>query len=171
MANTDQHCADAGRTQSLNELMSDHAESLFTYVRALVRDHHLAEDIVQETFLRAWRHTHRLPCGGSPLRDWLTSVARDLAVTSLRECAAQRESIEPEFDVSQPDHADAAVATAEAITLLRRLPEEHRAVLLHTYLAGRTTHQTARALGVPVRTVRSWHRWALSTLRASCRTP
>nr|WTA65696.1 hypothetical protein OHB51_24745 [Micromonospora sp. NBC_00855] len=75
------------------------------------------------------------------------------------------------FDVHQPDHADAAVATAEAIALLRQLSEEHRAVLLHTYLAGRTTHQTARVLGVPVRTVRSRHRHALSTLRASLLTP
>ncbi|MFE9191974.1 hypothetical protein ACFYL6_20425 [Micromonospora sp. NPDC007208] len=67
-------------------------------------------------------------------------MAHDLAVTSQRQAAVQRESIDPVFDVHQPDHVDAAVATAEAVALLRQLSEEHRAVLLHTYLAGRTTH-------------------------------
>ncbi|CCH17039.1 sigma-70 family RNA polymerase sigma factor [Micromonospora lupini] len=164
-------CAATGRRPALDQLMSEHAGPLLTFVRTLVADHHLAEDIVQETFIQAWQHGNRLPFSEVPIRDWLMAVARGLAVTSLREVAVGRETTEPEVDVAQPDHADAAVATAEAIMLLRRLPNEHRAVLLHTYLAGRTTYQTARVLGVPVRTVRSRHHDALSTLRTSSARP
>ncbi|MFG1918839.1 RNA polymerase sigma factor [Micromonospora sp. NPDC048898] len=168
MTSADPTCPATGQTLSLDELMTDHTEPLFTFVRTLVTDHHLAEDIVQETFICAWRHTNRHRHGQGSVRDWLMTMARDLAVTSLREVAVQRETIDAEVDVPEPDHADAAAATAEAVTLLRRLPEEHRAVLLHTYVAGRTAHQTARVLGVPVRTVRSRHNHALSALRASC---
>ncbi|MEU4335981.1 sigma-70 family RNA polymerase sigma factor [Micromonospora lupini] len=164
-------CAATGRRPALDQLMSEHTGPLLTFVRTLVTDHHLAEDIVQETFIQAWQHGNRLPFSEVPIRDWLMGVARGLAATSLREVAVARETTEPEVDVAQPDHADAAVATAEAITLLRRLPDEHRAVLLHTYLAGRTTYQTARVLGVPVRTVRSRHHDALSTLRTSSARP
>ncbi|MFG1651565.1 sigma-70 family RNA polymerase sigma factor [Micromonospora sp. NPDC049275] len=171
MTTVDHTCAGTGRPPALDQLMSEHTGPLLTFVETVVTDHHLAEDIVQETFLQAWQHGRRLPFGPVPIRDWLMGVARELAVTSLREVALQRETTEPEIDVAQPDHADAAVATAEAITLLRRLPDEHRAVLLHTYLAGRTTYQTARVLGVPVRTVRSRHHDALFTLRTGSPQP
>ncbi|WP_435210210.1 sigma-70 family RNA polymerase sigma factor [Micromonospora sp. bgisy143] len=159
----------SGRTPALDELMAEHTQPLLTFVEKLVRDHHLAEDIVQETFIHAWQQGTRVRLVGVPIRDWLTTVARDLAVASLRQVAVGRERTEPEVDVTQPDHADAAVAAAEAVSMLRRLPVEHRAVLLHTYLAGRTTHETARALGVPVRTVRSRHHHALYTLRTGRR--
>jgi RNA polymerase sigma-70 factor, ECF subfamily len=149
--------------------MADHTEPLLSFVEKLVVDHHLAEDIVQETFIHAWQHGNRLRLVEVPIRDWLMTVARDLAVASLRQVAVGRERAEPEVDVAQPDHADAAVAAAEAVSMLRRLSVEHRAVLLHTYLAGRTEYQTARVLGVPVRTVRSRHHDALYTLRTSCR--
>lgn len=147
--------------------MAEHTGWLLAFVRTLVADHHLAEDIVQETFLHAWQRRGRLRPVEVPIRDWLMTVAREMAVTSLRTVAVGRERSEPEVDVVLPDHADAAVAAAEAVSLLRRLSVEHRAVLLHTYLAGRTAYQTARVLGVPVRTVRSRHHDALSTLRTS----
>ncbi|MGC4855680.1 sigma-70 family RNA polymerase sigma factor [Micromonospora sp. DT4] len=168
MTTAHQTCAASGRTPALDELMADHTRPLLTFVEKLVVDHHLAEDIVQETFIHAWQRSGRLRLGEVPIRDWLMTVARDLAVTSLRAVAVGRERTAPEVDVAQPDHADAAVAAAEAVSMLRRLSVEHRAVLLHTYLAGRTAHQTARILGVPVRTVRSRHHDALSTLRRSC---
>ncbi|MEU0551582.1 sigma-70 family RNA polymerase sigma factor [Micromonospora sp. NPDC005979] len=160
-------CAASGRIPALDELMAEHFGPLLTFVEKLVVDHHLAEDIVQETFIHAWQSGARRRLVAVPIRDWLMTVARDLAVASLRAVAVGRERTEPEVDAAQPDHADAAVAAAEAVSMLRRLSVEHRAVLLHTYLAGRTTHQTARALGVPVRTVRSRHQDALHTLRTS----
>ncbi|MET8281692.1 sigma-70 family RNA polymerase sigma factor [Micromonospora sp. NPDC005174] len=167
MTTAHETCAASGRTPALDELMADHTRPLLTFVEKLVVDHHLAEDIVQETFIHAWQHGGRLRLNEVPIRDWLMTVARDLAVTSLRKVAVGRERPAPEVDVAQPDHADAAVAAAETVSMLRRLSVEHRAVLLHTYLAGRTTHQTARILGVPVRTVRSRHHEALSSLRTS----
>jgi RNA polymerase sigma-70 factor (ECF subfamily) len=62
-------------------------------------------------------------------------------------------------------------ASVEAVAMLRELSAEHRAVLLHTCLGGRTARETARILGVPVGTVKSRQHYALSILRSSRLTP
>ncbi|BCY05755.1 sigma-70 family RNA polymerase sigma factor [Actinoplanes sp. L3-i22] len=160
------------RPQQLDDLVTEHANALLSYVRTLVGDHHLAEDIVQETLIRAWRHTERLFGNEGSVRGWLLTVARNLAIDWLRSAANRHESLAgPDHaergvpDRAVPDHAEQVVATAEVTTLLRRLSTEHRTVLLHTTMAGRTALETAQILGVPVGTIKSRQHYALNVLR------
>ncbi|WP_394328307.1 sigma-70 family RNA polymerase sigma factor [Couchioplanes caeruleus] len=152
----------------LDVLFAEHAKALLAYTRTLVNDHHLAEDIVQETLIRAWRHAERLHSTEGSVRGWLLTVARNLAIDWLRSAASRHESVGAEdWDLTLPDHAEAVAASVEAVALLRKLSTEHRAVLLHTYLGGRTAQETARLLGVPVGTVKSRRHYALTVLRAN----
>ncbi len=153
---------------SLDTLVADHRAALLSYVRTLVNDHYLAEDIVQETLIRAWRHTERLFSHEGSVRGWLLTVARNLAIDWLRSAAYRHETpaaTDRDTDRAVPDHAEAIVATAEVTALLRRLSTDHRTVLLHTTMAGRTAAETASILGVPVGTIKSRQHYALNVLR------
>ncbi|MFE5894820.1 sigma-70 family RNA polymerase sigma factor [Streptomyces sp. NPDC056462] len=155
----------------LHTLISDHAKVLLAYVEKLLNDRHAAEDIVQETLIRAWHHLERLHSTEGSLRGWLLTVARNLVVDRLRSAAHRHETVgAEERDMARPDDADAVIVRAEVTALLRQLPYEHREVLLHTYLGDKTVQETARILGIPAGTVKSRQHYALNSLRAKVKT-
>ncbi len=157
----------AHRNQLLHTMMSDHAKALLAYADKLLNDRHTAEDIVQETLIRAWPHAERLYSTEGSVRGWLLTVTRNLVVDRMRSAVARHETIGAEDrDLPLPDHSGAVLASVEATCLLRRLSHEHREVLLHTYLCGRTVQETARILGIPAGTVKSRRHYALNILRA-----
>ncbi|MBB4794616.1 sigma-70 family RNA polymerase sigma factor [Streptomyces nodosus] len=151
----------------LQRLVTDHTKALLAYAEKLLNDRHTAEDVVQETFIRAWPNAERLYSTQGSVRGWLLTVTRNLVVDRMRSAASRHETVGAEdLDAFQPDHADGILTTVEAVTLLRRLSHEHREVLLHTYLCGRTVKETARILGIPAGTVKSRQHYALSSLRS-----
>lgn len=160
----------ARKEHLLHVLVADHGKALLAYAEKLLSDHHLAEDIVQETLIRAWNHTERLYSTEGSVRGWLLTVTRNLVIDRLRSASSRYETVGTDNqDTTQRDHADAVLASVEAIALLRMLSVEHREVLVHTYLCGRTVQETARILGIPAGTVKSRQHYALSNLRATVR--
>ncbi|MFF4749396.1 sigma-70 family RNA polymerase sigma factor [Streptomyces sp. NPDC002514] len=153
--------------QLLRTMMSDHAKALVSYAEKLLNDPHLAEDIVQETLIRAWPHAERLYSTEGSVLGWLLKVTRNLVVDQRRSATARHETVGAEYhDVALPDHADAVLDSVEAADLLRQLSHDHREILLHTYVCGRTAQETARVLGIPAGTVKSRRHYALGILRA-----
>lgn len=147
-------------------LVCDHSKALTSYVERLLHDRHSAEDIVQETFIRAWQHAERLENDGRSMRGWLFTVARNLVVDRLRSAAYRNESIVGDFpDAIHPDSTEVALTTIEATALLGHLSHEHREVITYTYIYDKTVHETARILGVPAGTVKSRRHYALNSLR------
>ncbi|MEU3795537.1 sigma-70 family RNA polymerase sigma factor [Streptomyces fructofermentans] len=151
-------------------LAADHATPLLAYVERMLRDRHTAEDIVQETLIRAWHHSDRLCTHEGSVRGWLFTVARNLAIDWVRSAQFRHETVGAEHrGIQQGDHADTTVAAVDALALLRHLSHEHREVLVHTYLQDRTVQETARILGVPAGTVKSRQHYALRQLRTRVR--
>ncbi|MDX3854575.1 sigma-70 family RNA polymerase sigma factor [Streptomyces sp. AK02-01A] len=156
----------AAQDHLLHRLVADHGKALLAYAEKLLSDRHLAEDIVQETLIRAWRHTDRLYSTEGSVRGWLLTVARNLVIDRLRSAPSRYETVGAEGqDMAQRDHVDAVLASVDATGLLRLLSFEHREVLVHTYLCGRTVQETAGILGIPAGTVKSRQHYALSNLR------
>ena len=149
-------------------LYCEHAGPLLRYAIHLTSgDQQRAEDIVQETLLRAWRHPEAII--NRPARPWLFAVARNLAVDAHRARQARpREIGEAALQlVAVPDTADRALeawAVADAIKSLRL---EHRTVLLETYYRGRSVAEAAAVLGVPAGTVKSRTFYALRALKVA----
>jgi RNA polymerase sigma-70 factor, ECF subfamily len=147
-------------------LYAEHAAPLLRYaIHLMSGDRQRAEDIVQETLLRAWQHPEAI--AGRPARPWLFAVARNLAIDSYRARRARpHEVAEAALEVvPAPDEAERALeswAVAEALTALR---PEHRQVLLETYYRGKSVAEAAMAIGIPSGTVKSRTFYALRALR------
>ncbi|MCX5355703.1 sigma-70 family RNA polymerase sigma factor [Streptomyces mirabilis] len=146
--------------------MAQHRSSLVAYAEHMLLDRHLAEDVVQEAFIRAWHHAEKLRTGEGSVRNWLLKVTRNLVIDRARSAAVRYESVMEELrDLPEPDHSDEVLASQEALALLRGLSSEHREVLVHVCLYGFTVRETARRLGIPPGTVKSRQHYALNILR------
>ena len=148
-------------------LYAEHAGPLLAYALRLTGNRSRAEDVVQETLLRAWRHPEALDATRGSLRPWLFTVARNLVVDQHRARRARPREVSSEVLAGLPaadelDRALQAWQIAEAVATLR---DEHRSVLLETYYRGKSVAEAAAALGVPAGTVKSRTYYALRALR------
>lgn len=150
----------------LRTLYDEHAAALLGFVRRLVDgDRQHAEDIVQETLLRAWRHPDALT--GDRTRPWLFTVARNLVISRYRARRARaREVPLPSGDVLvADDELDQAMLSWQVADALGKLTPAHRDVLVHLFFGGQSIAEAAAALGVPEGTVKSRSFYALRALR------
>ena len=147
-------------------LYAEHAGPLLRYAMHLTSgDRQRAEDIVQETLLRAWQHPDAI--AERPPRPWLFAVARNLAVDAYRARKARpREVGEAALElVPAPDEAERALESWAVADALKSLRPEHRGVLLETYYRGKSVAEAAAILGIPAGTVKSRTFYALRALK------
>jgi RNA polymerase sigma-70 factor (ECF subfamily) len=161
--------ADTLDAATLAELYRMHAGYLR---RALVRitngDHGKAEDILQETLLRAWRNPGALVRGTDGARPWLFTVARRIAIDHFRMVGARPQEIcddAPKDRIPTCDPYDAVIGARDIEVVLAKLPSHHRDVLVELHMKGRSVADAARVLGVPPGTVKSRSHYAARALR------
>jgi RNA polymerase sigma-70 factor (ECF subfamily) len=165
---TDRDCQlSADPDAAIRRLYCHHADALHGYVERFCPDHANADDIVQETFIRAWRHLPRLAADDRPIRPWLFRVARNLLIDADRAARAR-----PAVSAVQPDEdgkTDAGlnqVLDRELVSgALQRLSPAHQAVLVETFYNDASLVGVARKLGIPPGTARSRLHYALQALR------
>jgi RNA polymerase sigma-70 factor (ECF subfamily) len=147
-------------------LYAEHAGPLLRFASRLMSgDRRRAEDIVQETMLRAWLHPDAL--ADRPARPWLFAVARNLAVDWFRAGKARPQEVgEAALELlAIPDEAARAVESLAVADAIRSLRPGHRRVLLETYYLGRSVTEAAAVLGIPAGTIRSRTFYALRALK------
>ncbi|WP_307846138.1 sigma-70 family RNA polymerase sigma factor [Actinospica durhamensis] len=162
----------------LRALYDQYGGQLFGYVlRQTHGDRQAAEDIVQETLLRAWTHPDALDPAKGSVRAWLFAVARNLVIDAARarqarprEIASERLGEDWASSVPDPgeDAFDRSLDALQVAEVLEALSPEHRSVLVETYYRGATVAEAAKTLGVPPGTVKSRTYYALRALRSAC---
>ena len=140
------------------------------YVRHLSADGQLADDLAQDTFLRALGSLHRFE-GRSSARTWLLSIARRTVVDSLRYAASRpRPADVDDWTVRaervQPSGLPGFDDGVALLDLLDALPTDRREAFVLTQLAGLPYEEAAQATGCPVGTIRSRVARARATLVA-----
>jgi RNA polymerase sigma-70 factor (ECF subfamily) len=146
---------------------SAYGRELYAYARRALGDPGLAEEAVQETFLRAWRAADRYDAALGSMRTWLFAIVRNIVV-DLGRARAKRPALlgADRFDVvASGEDADRVLLSWQVEEALRRLGDHHRAVLVEIHLRGRTYEEVARVLSLPVGTVKSRVFYALKALR------
>lgn len=144
--------------------------SLMPYALRLTGyDRQWAEDVVQETLIRAWRNANKLDQRPQLLRAWMCTVARRVVIDERRSRRARPFEVEEmsEDYISVPDPAEQTVSSVVVQGALGKLPHAQREVILHTYMQGRTVNEVAQLLGVPAGTVKSRMYHAVRALRRS----
>ncbi|MET9218054.1 sigma-70 family RNA polymerase sigma factor [Streptomyces sp. NPDC088197] len=158
----------APEEELMRALYREHAGALYAYVLRLVAgDRFLAEDVVQETLLRAWKSAAKLDPAARSLRPWLVTVARRIVIDGHRSRGSRPPETSPAALDLLParDELERSLRLMTISDALRDLSDAHREVLVETYFRGRTVNEAADELGLPQGTVRSRVFYALRALR------
>jgi RNA polymerase sigma-70 factor (ECF subfamily) len=158
-----------GAEERMRALYTVHSRSLINaFLYWTHGDWQAAEDLTQETMVRAWKHLDKLDHDPLAIRSWLRTVARRIAIDFYRARTSRPLDFsdrwaEWEIEAQEPFawvHEYSVIETA-----LQRLSEEKRAVLAHVYLLDQTVPQAARELGIAEGTAKSRLHYALRELR------
>ncbi|MFI5930848.1 sigma-70 family RNA polymerase sigma factor [Actinoplanes sp. NPDC051494] len=158
-----------GPVDRMTALHADHAGDLLRFLLGLTRsERQTAEDLLQETMLRAWRHIEAVPRDDEGARRWLFTVARRLVIDTVRMRRTRPAEVNL-MDFTWVPGGDDTTASALAAHSMRhafsRLSPAHRDILAKVYLRGASTEEVATELGVPVGTVKSRAHYALRALK------
>jgi RNA polymerase sigma-70 factor, ECF subfamily len=151
----------------LRALHDEHGGALWAYVVGLTNgDRAQAQDVVQETMLRAWRNPQVLAQASGSARGWLYTVAKRIVIDEWRTARSRRERVTEQLpEQPVPDAADRTVDRHLVAAAMRTLSAEHRAVLHESYFRGSSVAESAVALGIPPGTVKSRTHYALRALK------
>ncbi|MDT5130704.1 MAG: polymerase sigma-70 factor, subfamily [Mycobacterium sp.] len=154
---------------TVRTLYDEHAAALWRYAMRLTGDQARAEDVVQETLLRAWQHPEVTDDSERSARAWLFTVARNMIIDERRssrfrnEVSSRDGSGAPER--ASPDEVNSALDRMLIGEALAQLSPDHRAVVRRSYYLGWTTTQIADDLGIVEGTVKSRLHYALRAMR------
>jgi RNA polymerase sigma-70 factor (ECF subfamily) len=154
---------------SVGTVYDEHAAALWRYAMRLTGDQARAEDVVQETLLRAWQHPEVTDDSERSARAWLFTVARNMIIDERRssrfcnEVSSLDGSAAPEQ--ASPDEVNSALDRLLIGDALAQLSPDHRAVVRRSCYLGWTTTQIADDLDIAEGTVKSRLHYAMRAMR------
>ena len=160
--------ADLASADGMRRAALRYGPELRGYAARRVRNQTLADDLVQETWLRAWRAAHQFDPKRGSVRTWLFAILRNVLVDFARMQASRPVTtpLRRHLGASrEADDADAVVGSLALNAAIRRLTVQHREVIYHGHVRERSQYEIAELLGVPVGTVRSRLFYARQALR------
>ncbi|MGH1491285.1 MAG: RNA polymerase sigma factor [Acidimicrobiales bacterium] len=151
---------DAGDPDDLHNLVVEHGDAIYRLALSVVRDKSLAEDVAQETLVKAWL---ALPSfrGDSSLRSWVLRITHNTAISTLRQRRAividpqefPEEETKPERSVES--RVQSGLVMSEFVEALDMLDELSRSIVVLRELEGMAYEEIARVLDVPLPTVKT----------------
>ncbi len=158
---------------AMGDLYDRYGKLAYSVILGIVRDGGIAEDLVQETFLRVWNRIHAFDAARGSLGTWLLAIARNRAIDHVRSLAARMDRNAFELDVREHPSLfvdmEREVLNANHAHIIRaaiaKLGESQRRVIELAYYEGLSQSEMAERLGEPLGTVKTWVRTALRVLR------
>ncbi|MCU1598577.1 MAG: polymerase sigma-70 factor, subfamily [Actinomycetota bacterium] len=154
------------QSELLTAIHDAHGPALLRFVVRLTGDYTFAQDVVQETLLRAWKKPAILEQSDESARAWLFTVARNIVIDDRRSARHAREISTDNLPESPtPDASDAVLDSWILSDALASLSVEHRTAVVSAYYLGQTVAEIARRDDVPEGTVKSRLHYALRAMR------
>lgn len=161
-----------GDPHALTAIYDRHARSIYSLFVRITRDQSLAEDLVQELFLRVWNRAWLFDAKRGVLAAWLLAMARNMAIDEVRSGSAQfarrLQQVEYLEEFSHSSSGEPGWTLYRDVclrTALTNLKSHEKRVMELAYFEGYSQAEIANLLGRPLGTVKSWTRSALSRLR------
>jgi RNA polymerase sigma-70 factor (ECF subfamily) len=161
--------AKAADEERMRHAFVAHQAELHGLARRVLGSTHLAEDAVQETFVRAWRSRERFDSSRGSLRTWLFSIERNLLIDMARTRARAEihNARSGPMTEAVDDGVEKAMDSWQVEEAILGLSSEHRAVIVEMYFRGQNSKEVATRMAIPEGTVRSRLFYALKALRAN----
>ena len=165
---------------AFERLYSSTKRKLFSTVLPIVRHRHLAEEVLQEVYVRIWLNAahYKAPLG-SPM-NWMITIARNLAIDMARKPVREipsEDSVLFNFPSDDPtaleaieileDQTSAFSQRLNVLYALQALNPTQRHLIIAAYIRGESRKQLSKRYGVPVNTIKTWIRRALLEVRAN----
>jgi RNA polymerase sigma-70 factor (ECF subfamily) len=149
-----------------------HGGELYRFARRALGDSGLAEEAVQEAFLRAWQAADRFDDQLGSLRTWLFAILRNVVIDLSRAravrprlAAVDHSGQEPTLDLASAESIESVLVTWQVEEALGKISPEHRVALVEVHIKGRSYAEVATEMGVPAGTVKSRVFYGLKSLR------
>lgn len=145
----------------------EHGRSIYGFARSSVGDQSLAEECVQDVFVRAWRARHSYDPDLATQRTWLFAIARNVVIDALRSRARRAEPVDevPEPAATRQSDTARLVDRIDLQAALAQISPEHREVIIAVQVDGVTYQQLSERSGVSVGTLRSRMYYGLRSVR------
>ena len=160
---------------AMSDLYDRYSRIVYSVILRVVRNASVAEELAQETFLRAWNRAGDFDAARGKLVPWLLTIARNRAIDYLRSTAGQQQS--NTFELLSSERFTLFVKTEDRMLDLEQarriraafsqLNKNQREVLELAYFEGLSQSEMAEKLGQPLGTIKTWVRTALTNLRES----
>lgn len=154
------------RERDVRAAYAAHSGELFGFAVRSLGDAGLAEEAVQETFLRAWRAGERFDPELGSLRTWLFAILRNVVI-DLSRARAARPGVADGGTEPSVEPLEEALHAWQVEEAMRRIGEQHRRILVETYYRGRPYAEVAAELSIPEGTVKSRVYYGLRALRVA----
>lgn len=148
------------------------APKLFGIVVRIIRDRSLAEDILQDVFLRIWRNAGSFSPQAGPPMAWLNSIARNRAIDLLRQKslatpAPTGEDVDWFERIAEPRDREGDIMDIAALRhCLGEIEEPARSCVLLAYYEGYSREELASRYGKPINTIKTWLHRSLTALKS-----
>jgi RNA polymerase sigma-70 factor (ECF subfamily) len=157
--------------EALRTLYRAYATELLGFALNALGDRETAEEIVQETFTRAWRHAESYDPARGSVRTWLYQIARHAIIDTRRRASARPVSARGGAEATGLEEMpggpsiDQAMLGWQVAAALAKLTPEHRQVIRLAHVRGMSVREIAQTCGLPEGTVKSRTWYALRSLR------
>jgi RNA polymerase sigma-70 factor, ECF subfamily len=158
--------------QALADLYDRYGRLVYSLILRIVRDAGIAEDLVQETFLRVWNRAQGFDAQRGSIGPWLLAVARNRAIDYLRSAGGRERNA---LELDETDHPSLYTDMEQGLlnsdkarrvkTAMEKLSPNLRQVIELAYFEGLSQTEMAERMGQPLGTVKTWVRSALKSLR------
>ena len=165
-----------GDDRAFRDLMTRYLALVFNFIYRMTHNHELAEEMTQETFVKAYNHLKTFD-QARPFKPWLLRIASNTTVTALRKQskvvslnAMMEEGSwnEAEHQTGEdiPTRLEHKLSNEELMKVLGQMDEKYRQVLILRYTHDLSYDEIAESLNIPLNTVRTWIKRGLDRLKA-----
>jgi RNA polymerase sigma-70 factor (ECF subfamily) len=155
--------------KAFSYLYDNYSGALYGIINSIVTDTETANDVLQDVFINIWRKIESYDPSKGRLFTWMLNVARNAAIDKIRSKgfrdSLKNQPLSENVDISVSSVVNPAINDVGLKKVISRLKEEHRVLIDLSYFQGFTHEEIARAMSMPLGTVKTRLRSALIQLR------
>jgi len=158
-----------GDRQAVTLTYENYGNTLYGIIRRIVKSEQLAEEVLQDVMVKIWINANKYDRTKGRLFTWLSNIARNASIDTMRSAAISREkrtiSIDDSVNSSVDGSEELQIQDAGLAKVINSLDEKHRVLIEMTYFQGYSQRELAKELDIPLGTIKSRLRLAINQLR------